>query len=369
MALALFLSLVLSAADDPIASKATPKLFKAVDLTIESKPVGEFFKSFAADQAVEIVVDGRVDAAANVRGKFKKSFVERILSDAARFANARMTMIGEIVYIGPQESADRAAAAAVKSRRSLAELDLSTAWKERRSLKWTGEATAKTLVTGLAKELGADVKDADELDVKVVAGSLKNVAAADMLSVWTALADHTWSLDEKGSTIAIAPLPEDARLKRSIRAASVKEASRRAAAYRGISDAALSVDVTGQTISLAGPFSALWAAERYDREEALAVALAKTQKPGKSKTPAAKRYNPTFKNTTLADFAAKIADHVKKSVEIDEDSLAKAGKSKDLRLDCVATNVELEELLELALEPNGLTFRIDGDKIVIRAAR
>lgn len=367
MTLALFVSFLFPAADDPLASKSLPKLFKVVDLSVERQPVGKFVTSFAAEHGVEIVVDGRVDLSASVIGKFKKSCVERILAEAARYANARMALVGEVVYIGPQENADRVAAAAAKARKSLDDFKLNPAWREKRSKKWSEEATIKELVSALAKDLGVEVKDADDLDVKASAGSLKNVAAADMLSVWTALADHTWSLDKEGAKLSFPPLPEDARMKRSLRAASVKEANRRAGNYRGLKGEALSVDVRGQMVTLAGPFSALWAAERFDREEAFAIAQAKTQKPGKTK--AAKRYSPTFKNTPLSDFAAKIADHVKKSVEIDEDSLAKAGKSKELKIDCVATGVELEELLELALEPHGLTFTIDGDKIVIRAAK
>jgi type II secretory pathway component GspD/PulD (secretin) len=366
------MTVLLLGVDDPLATKASSKLFRPIDLTVESKPVGEFLKSFAAEQGVEIVVDGRVDATATVRGRFKKSFVERIFSDAARFANARMVVIGEVVYIAPQESADRVAAAFLKARQSLASNENidGAAWKEKRSTKWDGEATVQSLVVGLAKELGLTVKNPDDLDVKASAGSLKNVTASNLFSVWTALADQTWVIDESGKTIVISPLPEDARLERRVRASSAAEATRRADGYRALPDTALSVDVNGSSIVLAGPWSALWAAERLDREEALAVAAAKTQKTGKgSKTPAPKRYNPTFKNVTLAQFAETVSGHMKKSVEIDEDSLAKAGKSKDLRLNCVATGVELEEMLSLALEPLDLKFRINGDKIVIYAGK
>ena len=364
--MALYLLLVaLSGADDPIASKSLPKLFKAVDLTVEAKPVGQFLKSFAEEHGVQIVVDGRVDGAATVRGRFKRSFVERILNDAARFANARMTVIGEIVYVGPQENADRAAAAAFHSRKSIPTGEGAAVWKEKRSLKWTNDATVQTLVAGLAKDLGVEVKNAEELDVKATAGSLNNVTAGDMLSVFAALADQTWTIDDKG-VVVISPLPEDARLERRLRAPSAKEATRRAIAYEGLSEAALDVEAKGAAIVLKGPFSALWAAERLDREEALSGA--KGQKTGKSKS-TAKRYTVNFKNVTLGDFAKKIADHVKMSVEIDDESIAKTGKSREDRLNCVASGVELDELLALALEPIGLAARIDGTKIVIVAGK
>jgi type II secretory pathway component GspD/PulD (secretin) len=366
MALCLMLTALLGA-DDPVASKSLPKLFKPVDLTVEPKPVGAFLKSFADEHGIQIVVDGRVDGAATVRGRFKRSFVERILNDAARFANARMTVIGEIVYVGPQESADRAAAAAFHSRKSIPTGGDAAAWKEKRSLKWTNEATVQTLVAGLAKDLGVEVKNAEELDVKASAGSLKNVTAGDMLSVFAALADQTWTVDEKG-VVVVSPLPEDARLERRLRAPSAKEATRRAEGYRELPETALNVEVKGAALVLKGPFSALWAAERLDREEALAVASAKGQKPGKSKT-TAKRYTVNFKNLTLGDFAKAIADHVKMSVEIDDESIAKAGKSREDRLNCVATGVELDELLALALEPIGLAARIDGSKIVIHGGK
>lgn len=367
--LSLFIAL---GADDPLATKAASKLFKAIDLTVETKPVGEFLSSFAAEQGIEIVIDGRVDATATVRGRFKRSFVERILHDAAKFANARMSVAGEVVYIGPQESADRVAAAAVKSKQALAaneNID-ADAWKQKRSKKWNDETTVQSLVVELAKQLQVNVKNPDDLDVKARAGSVKSATAADLLSVWTALADQTWSLDESAKTIVISSLPEDARLERRVKTPSPKEASRRAENYRALSESALSIDVKGSTVVLGGPWSALWAAERVDREETLAIAASKTQKPGKgTKTANAKRYNPTFKNVTLAQFAETIADHTKKSVEFDEDSLVKAGKSKDLRLNCVATGVDLEEMLALALDPLDLRFRVEGDKIVIYAGK
>jgi type II secretory pathway component GspD/PulD (secretin) len=364
-----FLSLLAFVADDPLAARASPKLFKSIDLAVESQPVGRFLKTFADEQGVEIVVDGRVDVSAEVRGRFKRSFVERILNDAARFANARMALVGEIVYIGPQESADRVAAAAFRAKLSLAASEgiEADAWKEKRARKWDDEATVQSLVVDLAKDLGVKVKNPEDLDVKARAGSVKSATAADLLSVWTALADQTWSLSADGKTIAVVALPEDARLERRVRAPSPKEANRRAESYRSLPDATLSVEVKGSVVTLAGPWSALWAAERLDREGALAVAAAKSQKGAKGPKSAAKRYNPTFKNVTLVQFAESIADHMKKSVEIDDESLAKAGKSKTDRLNCVATGVELEEMLELALEPLGLKFRMTGDKIVIHA--
>jgi len=369
---ATLMTVVLLGVDDPLATKASPKLFKPIDLVVESKPVGEFLKSFAAEQGVEVVVDGRVDATATVRGRFKRTFVERIFSDAARFANGRMVVVGEVIYIAPQESADRVAAAFLKARQTLASNENinEAAWKEKRSKTWDGETTVQSLVVDLAKELGLSVKNPDDLDVKASAGSLKIVTASNLLSIWTALADQTWAIDESGKTIVISSLPEDARLERRVRAPSAAEATRRADGYRALPDTALSVDVNGSSIVLAGPWSALWAAERLDREEALAIATAKTQKPAKgSKSPAPKRYNPTFKNVTLAQFAETVSEHMKKSVEIDEDSLAKAGKSKELRLNCVATGVDLEEMLSLALEPLDLKFRVNGDKIVIYAGK
>ena len=368
-----FVAIAVLAADDPLAVKSAPKLFKPVDITIESKPVGEFLKSFAAEHGLEIVIDPRVDVTAAVRGRFKRTFVERILGEAARFANARMVLVGEIVYVAPQESADRAAAAAFKARQALVanEKADTDAWKEKRAKTWDDEATAQTLVVGLTKDLGVKVKNPDDLDVKARAGSVKG-AAADLLSAWTALADQTWSLSEDGKTLTIAPLPEDARLERKLRAPSAKEATRRNENYTGLKDAAVSSQVKGSTITLSGPWSALWAAERVDREEALSVSIAKTQKPSKDKSGKAaktKRYDPTFKNVTLAQFAESIAEHTKKSVEIDEESLTKAGKAKTDRLNCVATGVDLEEMLALALEPLDLKFKINGDKIVIYAGK
>src|SRR5262245_66439668 len=83
--LVLLTSLTL-AADDPLAvsSKTAGKLYSLVDVEFELQPVGKLLRTFANKHDLDIVIDPRVDTAAQAQGHFSTTPVEKVLSDASR---------------------------------------------------------------------------------------------------------------------------------------------------------------------------------------------------------------------------------------------------------------------------------------------
>ncbi len=57
------------------------------------------------------------------------------------------------------------------------------------------------------------------------------------------------------------------------------------------------------------------------------------------------------------------------AIQIDEESIRAAGKSLDERVSFSVENVDREHLLEALLQPAGLDYRIEGDRVRIIARR
>jgi hypothetical protein len=57
------------------------------------------------------------------------------------------------------------------------------------------------------------------------------------------------------------------------------------------------------------------------------------------------------------------------AIQIDEESIRKAGKSLDKRVSFSVENAGQEHLLEALLRPAGLDFRLEGERVRIIAGR
>jgi hypothetical protein len=216
-----------------------------------------------------------------------------------------------------------------------------------------------------------EVENAGDLDLKLPAGAARDLLAADLLSLWTAPADRTWRLDAENRRLTIEPFPEDARLERNLRGLGPAEAKRRAERYGELEIEALATQIKSGTLILKGTWTALNEADRSDRADKAKLKpdpVAKS-KPGKKKTKGAavKRYTVNFKNVTLEAFVDSLREATGRDVDIDDKALEKAGLSRTLVVNCVASGLEFEDLLSLALDPVGLAFEKSGEKYTIQA--
>jgi hypothetical protein len=362
------LCLSVLAADEPLATR-TSHLAKPVDAVFELQPIGEIVKKFAAEHKVALVLDLRVDLKAKAQGRYTNSPVEVILAESARFATARMVVFGETVYFGPTETADRAAGMAVRRRAELAKRDsaLRTKFLKKRAWKWDRKATCEDLVRDLARDLGFELAESTSLDVVPPAAELPAASPADVLSLWCAMADKTWELDESGAKIVIVDLPESVPLTRSNRY-SPQEAAARVEQYKELNRPDLDIEASRGTVKLKGSWTSIWECDRIDRAWAAGVAAAKADAKNPKKK-GVKRYKVTLKNVTLDQFVESLAKETGRDIRIDNKSLAAAEISRErIRIQCVAAGLELEAMLKLALEPVGLTFSLDGETVVIKAA-
>jgi hypothetical protein len=64
-----------------------------------------------------------------------------------------------------------------------------------------------------------------------------------------------------------------------------------------------------------------------------------------------------------------IAKQLHWAIQIDEDSIRKAGKSLDTRISFSVENADQEHLLDALLRPAGLDYRIEGEQVRIMAGR
>ncbi|HVJ80826.1 MAG TPA: hypothetical protein VNC50_07120 [Planctomycetia bacterium] len=363
------LSLALLAADEPLATR-TAHLAKIVDVVFASQPIGELARKFAAEHKVALVLDPRVDLKMTAKGEYKSTPVEVVLAESARYASARMVVFGETVYFGPMETADRAAGMAVRRRAELAKRDaaLRTAFLKKQVWKWDRKATCEDRARDLVRDLGFELAESGSLDVVPPAAELPAASPADVLSLWCALADRTWEIDEAAKKIVIVELPESVPLARSNRYPP-QEAAARVAEYEKLNRPDLDIEASRGTVKLKGSWTSIWECDRIDRAWTQAVAAAKADAKNPKKK-GVKRYTVTLKNVTLDQFVESLAEATGRDIRIDNKSLNAAEISRErIRIQCVAAGLELEQMLRLALEPVGLTYSLDGETVIIKAAK
>jgi hypothetical protein len=358
---------------DPLAvsAKTATKLHTVVDVKFPSQPVGKLIRDFAAKHELNLVVDPRIDTSKDAGGQFHKTPVEQVISNAAGFANARMIVVGDVVVISTVEHADRWAAAAVLARDRVAQLPPVVRERlfARGSLKLNSEDSLESTAARWASQLGLAFENPGELDIPGPSIDIQDVQMVDQISLVAGLADRCWSLDPEGKKIHLAEFPEDVRLTRTVRTAGSTEAKQRKEMYEKLKIPDLVVTTRGSSLVLKGAWTSLWQAERIDRARRSAVREAKAGKTPKSKGKESRRFDVQFRNLPLEDFAKAVYEKVKIPIEIDDESLSAAGRTRRDPVNCVATRVTVEELLEIALDEAGFAFEMSETKIVIRAIK
>lgn len=360
MTLCMFLAFIVPSAD-PVASG----LKQVADVEWREQPVQEIVQSLARNHKLRIFQDDRVDLSGTTSGSYKRWPVERILSELARYSQGEAVELGDLVFLGPKDSADRAATLHAPAREKLDRAAGPLAGKllARRALSWKETMAVFDIVQPIAEELGLTLEGGDSLDARLAAGSTKEAPLIDLLAALFACCDHGWSLDPERNVLKAIELPEDAELERRIRAPKT-----RAKDYAG-GRLPVAVTTKGSDIVLRGSWAALREAEWLAADKRAApIHVGKKIPGGKKKIVTETVYNMKLSNVTLERFAAELAKVTGRSFALDQDSFERTGRSKLDRINCLAAGLPLDELLSLALKPAGFGWTKKGSAYTIHGA-
>jgi type II secretory pathway component GspD/PulD (secretin) len=361
--------LIAPLAQEPLFSSKLESAFsKTIDVDWNDLQLEAALREIQKRHGFNLIIDRRVDRTFRVRGSVTNARVDELLDMAAKLTGARCLSVGEIVYVAPTKVADRVVAAAVRRAAALSP-ELRGRLAELRDFSWADDANVSDLAERLVADLGFRLQAELPKDLTLPAESVQAARVIDLLAVILAQADQSFEIDATAPVIRVVELPSDARLTRVIRpprgrSAELAEEFRRAAK-------SLDVKQVGASLQIVGPWTAQRELEwyRFRRQTGkLSPKTGSSKSTKKGPNAQEQKYSVTLRNVTVRQFAEKVAQITGEPISIDDQSLEAVNKSALDRLNCIAVDVPLAKLLELALSPAGLRYRRSTDGIVIEAA-
>jgi hypothetical protein len=269
-----------------------------------------------------VFVDRRVDPTVRITYGARGSSEAEVLTPIAAEHGWGVARIGGVTYLGPQAAAQQLRRIAAERRGDAAHLTgkLRQALERKQSTDWERLAEPRELVSSLIEKSGWQSAGVERIPHDLWrAGRLPDLSLADQLTVLLIGFDLTFQVHAAERTIEIVPLAPRAEV------ATDESAPNRAR----------------QTAS---PKTAPKAGTKQ------VYSLRVTEKP-------------------VGAVMRELARRLNWQVEFDDTAIAKAGLSLDTRVSFNVENLEQDGLMHAVLQPAGMTFRREGERIVVAPIR
>jgi hypothetical protein len=362
------LSVLLASPDERSNASSLDRILRQnVNFQKKEVELSEFFGDLAREHRLNVIIDSRIDRTFQLTLNAYKLPLEECLDRSAQLAGARAVMIGDVVYIGTKDSAERLStcAAIVREQITAAADKVKKELLKPSDIQWDGNNDLYFLIKLYFPELKQGGEKLPKTTAKPQA-VYKNVARVDALLSVLAHCDRTLNFDAMSGELKVAEIPLAPVMVRTVRPAkgSLRDWVARA---RDLS-AQVEIEERDSEVILKGSYPAIRFVERQmevSKSNAKRAARQRSRPP--SSKPQEPRYSLELENVTLEVFVEKLRAKTGRQVTIDEKSLDSVGKGKEDRISCSANNLTIGELLDTTLKPSGLRHRIEGGRISIIA--
>ncbi|MCI0332465.1 MAG: hypothetical protein L0228_04490 [Planctomycetes bacterium] len=263
-----------------------------------------------------IFVDRRVDPGERITLAANASSAEEILNRIAAQHEWGVSRLGRVNYLGPAAAARRLRRVAAARADDIAHLTgtLRAPFERKRSHTWRRLAEPRALVTALIEENGWRIADSERIPHDLWnAGSLPDLSLPEQLTILLIGFDLTFKIRTSERTIQIVALEP-------------------AAEVVGTDDA-----------------------PRHRAPKSSARAPAGTKQV----------YSLRVADKPVGAVMRELARRLDWQIEFDEAAIQAAGGSLDARVSFAVEDVEQDKLLDAVLGPAGLTFRREGERIIV----
>jgi hypothetical protein len=267
-----------------------------------------------------VFVDRRIDPTTRVTLAAESSSVEDVMRRLAADHGWGVIGLGKAVYVGPKSGAAQLRTTLPTLEAAMKELPRSdqARFARRRKLDWEQLTEPRALVTDLVKKNGWQIQNADQIPHDLwPAGKLDGLTLAEQLALLLVGFERTFELRADERVIEIVAL-------------------------KPLSDGEVS-ETLGRT----------------ERSTTAGSAPEKTRQV----------YSLRVEEKPVGAVARALAQRLKWQVEFDEAAIAAAGLSLDVRVTFKVDDVGQEELLDALLRPAGLSYRREGERIIIVPAK
>jgi hypothetical protein len=331
------------------------QLQQPVTFTWADNPLRPALLSLAESQGIAVFVDRRIDPSRKLDIEVDQLPLEAALHRIADEVEIDFCLLGSVAYLGPPQVTDKLATLAAVKRQRISQLPdgVGQRFLTLGVWQWDLLATPRELVQELAGRARVRVTNIEELPHDLwPAVELPEMPLADRLSLVLANFSSTYDVSRDGTLIRITPMPEEVTFTKRYRVRTnlvnklqrVKELFPNTDARR----------VAG-SIEVRGSFEEHGLVDRYLRGET----VQRTQVAGTEK-----RFKLNLQDAPVGAILNTLVRQLKLVVEVDPQAQPKLEQVVQVQV----TDATLEELLNAALEPAGLSFQLDGHKLTVRLA-
>lgn len=326
----------------------------------EGHPIRDVVRQLADSQRLSIVLDRRIDPTRPIELTLPPTPLRDIVSTLARKVDGGMSVIGNVVYVGPTDSA--------KKLRTLVELRnadrAKLTWKNRptsltqpKTFLWQELDRPRDMLKEVADKFKIEIDGLDKLPHDLWAKtSLPQVTAIEALSLLLVQFGSTFEFVADRAAIRIVPIPERVFVERSYSVLAnspvILEAARKQFADVELEQAGAKLIARG-TVERQAEIAA-WLRPRNQ----------KTIKPP-DKPLRERRFTLPPNRVALGDVIKTFADYGV-SIEYDPKQFADAGISLDQKIDIDEKDVPAEKLFRKLFEPLGIEVTIEGETVRLK---
>lgn len=321
-------------------------------------------------QRVSILLDRRIDPTQSIELMMPPAPLRDLLAALAHKGEAEISVVGNVVYLGPADSAKKLRTLVELRHQDLLKLtsgakagkspwrNRPTSLTQKKTFVWQDFDRPGDLLQQVASKFQIEIDGLDRIPHDLwAAGSLPQVAAVEALSVLLVQFGSTFEFVSGRAAVRIVPIPERVFIERSYPVLAnspvILDAARKKFADVEIEQAGAKLIVRG-TVEQQGEI-AVWLRPRNE----------KTSKP-----PEKTLRERTFvliqrKNVSLGDVIKSFTDYGVK-IEYAPAQFAEAGISLDQKIDIDKRDISAEKLFRELFEPLGIEVTIDDDTVRLK---
>lgn len=323
-------------------------------------PVREAVEALERTQGVAILLDRRIDPQTAIELSLRDVPTLAVLQRLATQCGATPVMLNDVVYLGPRMAVGGLSVAAESRRREASRLPkkVSTRFLATREWKWDTLAEPRALIQDLADEAHVKIENVDQIPHDLwPARELPALPWVDRLSLVLAGFGLTYAFEEEGRRVQLVTLPEAEIVDRTYDTAlnAMQLEAILAAAPPGV------IKVSDGQLEVHGTV------EEHSQLQRLLAGRTQAARQGPGRKPA----DGSGVGKTL--FTLKVASQPLEAIlhalenqfglQVQWDDALR--EQLQTRVTFEVREAKLEQLLDAALKPVGLTFRQTGDTITI----
>jgi len=339
-------------------------LQQPITVAWQGQQLAAVFRRLSETQEFFVWLDRRVDLQQTVEASFTDLPIQQVLEQLAEKHSLGISVLDNLVYIGPKQSALELATLLKQARDSLAKAPSHTKrrWLDEKLATWPRLSQPRDLLATLLKQAGATLLGSETIPHDLWdSKQLPSLALVDKTVLILVGFDLTCQISPDGNTCQVVPIERPVVLKQKYR---ITKNRKRLLAELPVLVPEAQIEFKGRTLLVTGRW-----------EDQLKVQQALTGKQAKPTPPAAapradaeKKFSLRLKNQAVGSVINQLARQLKLQVHWDQKSLDRASRSQQTLVSCDLKNVTLDELLRGILAPAGMKFQKTGTKIKITSA-